>query len=363
MRSRQEICQTAAARLVTADLATQRVVVGLDGFVDEIIDVVDKRTSATVYERLATISQFGEKISLAAGKSCNFELVVKHQKLGGNGPIMANALAAIGFATTYVGNLGNPSIHPVFQPLAASAQVISIAAPAHTNALEFVDGKIMLGNLTPLSEITWERLLQHVGLERLVSLIDGASLLGLVNWTMLPHMTNIWEGLVANVFPRLSKADRTVFIDLADPEKRLIEDLRGALTTLQKINSHLHVILGLNLSEAQQVGKAHRFRPDQQSGGCNRRICGPHSREAGIGHRRRSSAKRRCRGHQRGLCKFSRSLCPEPQNLHRRGRSLQRGVLRGTFACDVAPRVPRRRRRDQRLLRSECRKSHRTATC
>lgn len=261
MPSRESICLSVPTQLAAANLAKTPVLIGLDGFVDEIIDVVDKRSSATTYDRMQTINQFGEKISLASGQSCNFELVVKQQKLGGNGPIMANALAAIGFPTTYIGNLGTPAIHPVFQPLAARAKVLSIAEPAHTNALEFLDGKVMLGNLTPLSEITWDRLVQHIGLERLISLIDASSLVGLVNWTMLPHMTSIWQGLLTHVFPHLSKSDRIVFIDLADPEKRLIEDLQNAIATLQKINTHIHVILGLNLSEAQQVSKALDIAP------------------------------------------------------------------------------------------------------
>jgi sugar/nucleoside kinase (ribokinase family) len=92
-------------------------------------------------------------------------------------------------------------------------------------------------------------------------MMDHAALLGLVNWTMLPHMTAIWEGLAAEILPHLSKADRIVFIDLSDPEKRLVDDLRAALETLRKINTHLHVVLGLNLSEAQQVSKALGFPP------------------------------------------------------------------------------------------------------
>ena len=35
-------------------------------------------------------------------------------KLGGNGPIMANALASLGLRVTYLGNLGYPNLHPVF---------------------------------------------------------------------------------------------------------------------------------------------------------------------------------------------------------------------------------------------------------
>src|SRR5690349_21546591 len=80
--------------------------VGLDGFVDEILHVVDKRESAEKYQRLPTIAQLAERLAAAAGRSTNVELVSQLTKLGGNGPIMANALASFGLKLTYLGVLG-----------------------------------------------------------------------------------------------------------------------------------------------------------------------------------------------------------------------------------------------------------------
>ena len=260
MASRQEICISAAKKLAAADLGSVRVLVGLDGFVDEIIDVVDKRTSHENYEKMQTIAQWGAKISAAAGQSCNFEMVVKQRKLGGNGPIMANALASMGLRTTYIGNLGTGAsgvpIDAVFQDFARRAEVISFAEAAHTNALEFTDGKVMLGNMGPLNDVTYDRLVAAVGMEKLVAMMEQSSLIGLVNWTMLPHMTEMWRRLLLEVVPKLSDKPRRIFVDLADPERRLVEDLRGALEVLSELNRKIHVMLGLNLSEAQQVSNA-----------------------------------------------------------------------------------------------------------
>jgi sugar/nucleoside kinase (ribokinase family) len=50
-----------------------------------------------------------------------------------------------------------------------------------------------------------------------------------------------------------------VFVDLADPEKRLPEDLLGALEVLKGINAVVPVVLGLNLSEATQVNRVLGF--------------------------------------------------------------------------------------------------------
>ena len=256
MATRAEICAAASKKLASANVRALRAVVGLDGFVDEIIEVVDKRLSADSYDRLGTIELFGRKILAAAGQSSNFELVVRQQKLGGNGPIMANALAAMGVTLTYIGSLGYPTMHPVFQEMAGRAQVISMADAGHTDALEFTDGKLMLGKLGLAREVTWENIIARVGREKLVGLVRDAQLVAWVNWTMLPHMTDIWSRLLEEVILELPRDGRRMFVDLADPEKRTVEDLRGALAMLQKMEEHLDVTLGLNLKEAVQVAEA-----------------------------------------------------------------------------------------------------------
>src|SRR5277367_6075586 len=95
--------------------------VGLDGFVDEILHVVDKRENAEVFARVPTIAKLAERLAAAAGKSTNIELVNQVTKLGGNGPIMANALVSFSLKVTYLGTLGYPSLHPVFDSFAKRA--------------------------------------------------------------------------------------------------------------------------------------------------------------------------------------------------------------------------------------------------
>ncbi|HEX4647089.1 MAG TPA: hypothetical protein VH598_15915, partial [Verrucomicrobiae bacterium] len=164
--------------------------IGLDGFVDEIIHVVDKRDNAETFQRLPTIAKLAERLAGAAGQSTNIELVNQLTKLGGNGPIMANALASLGIKVTYLGTLGYPSLHPIFQQFATRAEVYSIAEPGHTDALEFDDGKIMLGKHYPLKEVTWANIKARFGLEKFAARFNSADLVGFVNWTMLPYMSD-----------------------------------------------------------------------------------------------------------------------------------------------------------------------------
>ena len=254
--SREQICQRTSQKLLAAapKLSSVRATVGFDGFVDEIIAVVDKRHDFARYDSVKTISTFGGKITNAAGQSSNYELIVKQMKLGGNGPIMANALASAGLAVTYVGNLGFPLVHQVFQDFARLANVISIGEPGHTDALEFDDGKLMLGKITSMNDVNWDNLVSRCGGEaKIRSLMQDARLVATVNWTMLPYMSQIWEKLIEHGVPSREGDSRILFVDLADPEKRNHEDIRHAMSLLSRFQKQVDVILGLNLKESGEI--------------------------------------------------------------------------------------------------------------
>ncbi|MBE3583971.1 MAG: hypothetical protein IMX01_07660 [Limnochordaceae bacterium] len=237
--------------------AQLHVLAGFDGFVDEICDVVDKRLDVDHYVRFETIAAYAERVAQAAGLSANIELVPRTIKLGGNGPIMANSLVSYGFSLTYIGSVGVPSPHPVFQELAQRAKVIGIADPGHTDALEFSDGKLMMGKLEPIKHVSWDNLMQHVPREELSRLFQQSALVALVDWSILPRMTEIWQHLTQEFLPTLSlPRDLFFFIDLADPRKRTVEELQEALHLIQAFRPFGRVIAGFNRNEADQVAAA-----------------------------------------------------------------------------------------------------------
>ena len=262
-QSRAAIAAQTSTKLAVAapTLASFPALIGFDGFVDEIIAVVDKRHTSQSYDAVKTIGHLGAKISAAAGESSNYELIVKQAKLGGNGPIMANALAAAGMAVTYIGNLGYPALHPAFEELNQRAKVYSIAEPGHTDALEFDDGKLMLGKHQTLGDVNWDNLVSRVGMEELIRLAQQSRIIGMVNWTMLAGLTDIWKKMLSEVFPKIDRAGKFVFADLCDPEKRTRADLRAALDVLSQMQGKVDTILGLNLKEAIQVAEALDIAP------------------------------------------------------------------------------------------------------
>jgi sugar/nucleoside kinase (ribokinase family) len=258
--------QTAAQLLAAISRASQMTAfVGLDGFVDDILHVVDKRESANQYSRLPTIAQFAERLAAAAGRSTNVELVSQRTKLGGNGPIMANALATFGLKVTYLGILGYPSLHPVFADFAKRAEVHSIAEPGYTDALEFEDGKIMLGKHESLKQMNWENIKARFGQDKFTARFGSADLVGFVNWTMLAHMSDIWAAVLKEICPKMKGPRRKLFIDLADPEKRTQGDIQRALELVAAFQKHFDVVLGLNEKESIEIGKSLSLNTNDRS--------------------------------------------------------------------------------------------------
>ncbi len=255
-QSRSSESRLAVAAALEADPGhAPRVLAGFDGFVDQIIHVVDTRADADHYQPMLAMEQLADRIRRAAGFSANLELVVQQEKLGGNGPIMANGLVSLGCAVDYVGALGEEHVHHVFQAFAEGCrQVISLSDPGYTDALEFHDGKLMLGKMTHMSGVNWDRLLELAPIEDLAALVEEADLLAFTNWTMLPNMNSLLEGFGTLI--EASANPPPLFVDLTDPAKRRKEDLVGVLELLAGTGAKTRVMLGMNARESEQVAEA-----------------------------------------------------------------------------------------------------------
>ena len=216
--------------------------------------MVASRTGPDEFTRIDSMAAFARRVEAAAGLSTNIEMVPAMVKLGGNGPILANALALLGHRLTYIGNIGDGEIHPVFSEFAGRCErVVSLADPAHTHALEFRDGKIMLGKMQQLNQVTWEKLLSRFPVADIDAWLENGRMIACVNWTMLPFMNDILKGLM----DRLESTDHKikVFIDLTDPRKRTDEDIHEVLSLLTTMQHHADVILGMNKNESRQVAE------------------------------------------------------------------------------------------------------------
>ena len=240
-------------RLSGKPYAALRVCIGLDGFVDRIIRVVDKRKSACECSYIKTLSDYGKLISDAAGFSLNVELVCEKSQLGGNGPIMAYALARLGADVSCIGTFGYPNTLQEFEKLEKIARIYSISDPARTDDYEFDDGKIIASTLNSLNALDWESITEKLPPEQICALFDEAEVIALNNWTMIPSMTRIWEKMLTDILPKLSKKERLYFVDMADPSKRTVDDLKAAFSVLPEFEHFGRVLLSCNHREAKQL--------------------------------------------------------------------------------------------------------------
>lgn len=228
-----------------------RVFTGFDGFIDNILRPVKNRTDSNIFESINDIETFSERISSGSGKSINIEIVKERSSMGGNGPIMANSLSLLGNSIDIVGAFGKDEILPVFKPFTDRCRTaVTLCEPGITDAFEFNDGKVMFNYPQSVLNISWELIIETVGIEKIRQMMGDNDYLAFVNWTMIPQMNDIFSkltGLLSGLPGR-----KTVYIDLTDPKKRSREDLRLCMDRLLDMNVHADVILGLNESEAEQ---------------------------------------------------------------------------------------------------------------
>jgi hypothetical protein len=236
-----------------AKIANERALIGMDGFVDQILRIVDKKLQDGSSVFIDQIPQWAARIQAAAGKSTKFELAIQQEKLGGNAVIMAHAMASFKVPLTCLGNLGYPILHPVFKPMETICKILSLAEPCFTDAAEFDDGKIMLSRQEGAARFTWDLLLRRIGKDQIRKLFDQARFIALTNWTAFPHMGDIWKHLQEEICPQLTPGNRKIFFDLSDPEYRLVEDIRECMRLITNYQQWFKATLGLNQKEAGEI--------------------------------------------------------------------------------------------------------------
>ncbi len=223
---------------------------GFDGFIDTFIRL----------ENPASMESFGPKVAAAAGIAASYPATHLGDKFGGNGPLYASGLNDIydgSIDITYIGAMGREEILPIYREALDSKtrKLYSLADPAHSDCLEFTDGKVMLCDLAPCEEITLQRLLEVVGEVALDEELRRADFIAAVNWGKLVNVGEIWSYL-AERSRQLECPPKQVhcFMDLAEFEGRPKEDLEGLLARLGGITAQFQTMLSFNLKEAWQMG-------------------------------------------------------------------------------------------------------------
>jgi sugar/nucleoside kinase (ribokinase family) len=241
-------------------LASLPVVTGFDGFVDEMISVVDERTSLTEFKRVETIADFGEKVSAAAGHSSLREIVVNQADPGGCAINMGDGLASFGLPVTTFATVGEP-MHAAFAEYAKKAEVISWGdEPGRTLAYEFADGKLMFSAVSQLQNFKPETLKGYLADGRFAEAYARAKLFAITDWTLYPHMTDSWNFLIDEVLSKVNEGPE-LFFDLVDPSGRSAADMLEMQDALKRFAGIGEVTLGLNQNEANILCRLNEIEP------------------------------------------------------------------------------------------------------
>lgn len=241
------------AWLEKENLPSKGALIGFDGYVDSIYRVVCTRTTQGETQYYHYIADYGQRVIDAAGKSADIEIQQIERRLGGNAPLMAEGVAALGDAVTLVGELGYPQINPCFQTLLPSMKTYSFAEPCQTIALEFTDGKIMMGDMVSSDSINWETIREIVGDDTLNEQIANASLIAVLNWSAHTGVAKIAYEVASLVASLPAEQKRMMFFDLSDPNALSLESLCSYLNMIRDIGTMIPTVLGMNENEARTV--------------------------------------------------------------------------------------------------------------
>lgn len=235
-------------------LGQKSVVTGFDGFVDELVSIVDERQDLNKYKRIETISEHGQRVLKSAGHSSLTEIVVGKVDAGGCAINIGDGMATLGIPVTTFATVGEP-LHPAFTDYADKAKLISWGAePGRTIAFEFADGKLMYSAVTQLQGFNPAALETYLQDNQFQSACQNADLVAFTDWSMYPHMTACWRFLMEQVFSNLEKAP-PMFFDLVDPTSRSDNDIRDMMVALGEFAGLTSVTLGLNLNEANILSR------------------------------------------------------------------------------------------------------------
>src|SRR5688572_15955150 len=233
----------------------KKVFVGFDGFVDKIKKAVKQKENQQI-EYYKTLQEFSERINAARGKSGQIEMATQKIKIGGNAPILSNTLGKFGISSFCVGSLGYPERHQVFADMNERCRLISVLNPGQSDAIEFEDGKMIFSELAVFDHYDWKYIKDTIDIEELRKAVVQSDLLAFVDWVNLPHASDIWEGVLADIIKPSGKKDFLFLFDLCDPSKKTTEEIDEVLDLMVCFSSYGKVTLGLNENETLKIWAA-----------------------------------------------------------------------------------------------------------
>ena len=232
------------------------VVFGFDGYVDN-VRRAGTNAGAADSDRITTLSEFGEEIvtSAAADSSLSISWERLGQRTGGHLSQLSRAYQTLGFDPTLVGMCGDP-VREIFEQEFEACTLYSLGDPGITDAIEFDYGKLMLMENGGAATLDWETIRSRVGVETLVDELDGAELLGVGYWAVMPEMAGILDGLRETVFPELTDPPEHVLLDPANIRELDRGILESIVAATGRLAHEVDVTVSANRYETKELAAA-----------------------------------------------------------------------------------------------------------
>ncbi|WP_269522837.1 carbohydrate kinase family protein [Coraliomargarita parva] len=228
-----------------------KILLGCDGFVDEVYQIVSERKSLTEYTPMNQLKHFGELIVERADGGVGLEIVHKRRCEGGFGINTGRVAGMLGLQPSLAGLFGASETDPAFAPFEDICQLISLGDPALTLAFEFSDGKVLMSDLKTVANLTWEDFVAHFGKDKLKTLFADVDILGLGYWSLTPDFDNLLKGFVSQYDD--AKTPKRMFFDFADIKKKSAESFTKSLGLITQFNAKIPMTLSMNEHEVFEL--------------------------------------------------------------------------------------------------------------
>lgn len=228
-----------------------KILLGCDGFVDETYQIVEVRTSPAEFTPMSRLRQFGDLLVERSAGGVGVELVPKRRCEGGFGINTGRIAACLGLKPLLPGLYGSPAIDPAYEEFTESCELVSLGNPALTIALEFSDGKVLMSDLSAVSNLTWKDFENHFGEGKLREMFSGVDILGLGYWSLTSNFDDLFKGFMKQY--ETIAPPRRMFFDFADIKKKSSESFIQSLELIKSYSARIPMTLSMNEHEALEL--------------------------------------------------------------------------------------------------------------
>ncbi|MCL1895665.1 MAG: carbohydrate kinase family protein [Clostridiales bacterium] len=232
-----------------------KLVMGIDGFIDEVWQIIASRDSMSEYLLYEKMTDFSGAFAKCSEGGYSNEIVRKRRSYGGFTANTGKAVTRLGVRPVMLGRFGANAIDPVFAGFAESNELVSVGDPGNVQIYEFTDGKLMLVHLQEVMGFDWKCLTDAVPEAGLKAIFADADIIAIGYWSLMPAFDEI-VAQVCGLVRGCGKQQR-MFFDFADIRKRDRASLDSTLGHLAELNRQIPMTLSLNENEAEILFSYH----------------------------------------------------------------------------------------------------------